>query len=216
MQCSILAASLVLWLIMAAFAEATEPARRAPAAKSAVPDAKAIRERWFAAGVLVGQLLDVQKDHVKFHFTYKVPVLNQEAAQAIQELQGQLLEAIQNQDVDEVARIGGEISQQQANLYVPEDRAEDIELALAPSLNVRKLRLPVIFDDKGRPHRYTPEELRDLKGKERLPGFKAEVEELTEGQTVRLHLVRKKEKGIAPVIAMIVILQDPPEAEGDR
>lgn len=99
---------------------------------------------------------------------------------------------------------------------------EDITLVPTDDLKVRVLTPPVVFDDKGRPKRYSAKELKELKGEGNLPGYTADLESLHPNQTVLLYLMRKKKPAKKegalekdgldddkPLVRMIVILAEP-------
>jgi len=65
-------------------------------------------------------------------------------------------------------------------------------LDIGADAKVRQLKLPLAFDDKGNPRKYTPEELRDLKGTEGLPGYTADFTDLKPGQIVRVSKSKRK------------------------
>lgn len=69
---------------------------------------------------------------------------------------------------------------------------QEIVLQPAEDVKVRVQKLPLQFDDKGKPKPYTAEELKTLKGPEpSAPGYTAEYSDLKQGQTVRAYLGRK-------------------------
>jgi hypothetical protein len=96
-----------------------------------------------------------------------------------------------------------------------------IDFQTSPDVAVRVLHPPEAFDDKGNLKRYTPEELRKLKGSNpRLPGYEAKQEDLTPGNIVQVTLSpRRRPREGAKIVAaeakkmqarMILVL-----AEGD-
>jgi hypothetical protein len=83
---------------------------------------------------------------------------------------------------------------------------------------VRLQDLPMEFDEKGFPKKYTPDELKQLKGPDpKQPGYAADFDKLKAGQTVRLTLVKPKvdkdadEVDRRPQISLIMILADAPD-----
>jgi hypothetical protein len=75
---------------------------------------------------------------------------------------------------------------------------QEIELALDPNVIVRTASLPAYTDDRGKPRRATAAELSALKGPDTtLPGYKAELLDLTAGKTVTVTLYRKKDAASA-------------------
>lgn len=107
---------------------------------------------------------------------------------------------------------------------------KDFDLKAASNATVRFLNPPMDYDDKGYPKKYTPEELRKLKGKDaNLPGYEADFEKLKVGDTIRVTFKKpqaNKNKDAdrddtTPEVAMIVILQEgsgtlPGERPGKR
>jgi hypothetical protein len=70
---------------------------------------------------------------------------------------------------------------------------QDVEFQIMEDAKVRTLVLPPAFDDRGKSMKYTANELRELKGKDtNLPGYESSVENLTQGQVVRVTLAAKK------------------------
>jgi hypothetical protein len=68
---------------------------------------------------------------------------------------------------------------------------KDVELEMADSVKIRSTHPLQQFDDKGNiKKRFTPKELKELKGDERLPGYSAELTDLHPGQTVSVKLAR--------------------------
>src|SRR5262249_51831568 len=109
------------------------------------------------------------------------------------------------------------------SLYTP--KHENVELQSADDIKVRLKNPPPLFDDKGKPKRYTKKELDDLKGPDKkLPGYAADFENLRNDQIVEIQLVKKKDASkpsagakektkepkieAKPVVAMITIIAD--------
>lgn len=100
---------------------------------------------------------------------------------------------------------------------------KDFDLEIAEKVVVRKMFLPREFDDKGFLKEYTKEEMAKLKGSDKSkPGFEAKLEELVNGQTVKLVLAAPKKvdpkadaDGVGniarPLVTTIYILQDSSE-----
>jgi len=74
---------------------------------------------------------------------------------------------------------------------------------------VRTLKLPLAFDDKGNPRKYTPQELKDLKGTEGLPGYTADISDLKAGQIVRVSVSKRKKTGEA--VATLIVIERRPD-----
>jgi len=79
--------------------------------------------------------------------------------------------------------------------YVLKKDFRDIEVELAPNVEVRTFFLPFVYDDMGNPKKYTKEELKELKGPNpNVPGYKSDLSALKQGQAIKLTLARVKEK----------------------
>jgi hypothetical protein len=96
---------------------------------------------------------------------------------------------------------------------------KDVELVPADDLKVRTARPPLEYDDKGYPKKYTKDELKELKGDPRLPGYAADFDSVRNGQAVVAYLARKPVAAKAgkkdapaddkPLVTMVLILSDP-------
>jgi hypothetical protein len=73
---------------------------------------------------------------------------------------------------------------------------KNVELVGTESLKVRTMILPIEYDDKGKPKKYTKKELAAMKGpNKRLSGYTAEFDSLHADQKVRVSLAKvKKDK----------------------
>jgi hypothetical protein len=70
----------------------------------------------------------------------------------------------------------------------------DLELEADDATKVRTDFLPEIFDEKGKPKRYTKDEVAALKGGSSLPGFKAGYDDIKQGQVVRVVFGKRDEE----------------------
>jgi hypothetical protein len=65
------------------------------------------------------------------------------------------------------------------------------EMKLTDTADVRYMNLPMVFDDEGKPKKYTDKEKQELRGKKtNLPGYEGKVDDLKPGQTVKVTQVR--------------------------
>jgi hypothetical protein len=72
-------------------------------------------------------------------------------------------------------------------------------LDVADDVQVRTMQLPVQFDDKGKPKKYTSDELKELRGPNRnLPGYKSDYDSLKTGQIITVAFRRPQHTGSAP------------------
>lgn len=103
---------------------------------------------------------------------------------------------------------------------------KEVSMRAAENCKVRSMFLPVEFDDRGFPKKYTAKEIAALKGGSKLPGFTADFDRLREGQVVELYLAKTTGQPVAPKkknllddedgpvnrpeVVMIVIIQETP------
>jgi hypothetical protein len=115
----------------------------------------------------------------------------------------------------------------------------DFDLRAADKVKVRVMEPPVRYDDKGNVQKYTKEELKKLKGKDKtLPGYESNWDGVLDGQTVKVSVKTPKKKKPAakdkakdkedveddgrPQVTMVVILKEPdadagkPEKKGKK
>jgi hypothetical protein len=103
-----------------------------------------------------------------------------------------------------------------------------VEMLANDNMKVRMISPPVDFDLKGKPRKYTPKELRDMKGPDtKLPGYMADFDDIKPGQIVRVYLPNKTKPvpkppvklkdsdepkpAEKPEVLMVVILREPPK-----
>ncbi len=105
-----------------------------------------------------------------------------------------------------------EVQQAERNLFVVKDTHVDVELQPGDDMKVRTARPDPGFDEMGNIRKLTPELLKELRGKEGLPGYKAETSDLRQGQTVLVVAARErgaKEPNPRLIATLIVILAEP-------
>lgn len=71
-------------------------------------------------------------------------------------------------------------------------KTKDVDLILSDEIKVRVGSPPVEFDDKGSIKKYSPEELKTLKGDSKGWGYAADTTALKTGEVVRVILAKKK------------------------
>jgi hypothetical protein len=96
---------------------------------------------------------------------------------------------------------------------------KNVDFAPADDMFVRRTNPPVAYDDKGKPRKQTPKELKELKGDGNLPGYQAELSDLKKDQAVVLYLQAAKKpakkddadalKDSKPRVRMIMIVREP-------
>jgi hypothetical protein len=161
------------------------------------------------AGHLAGKLLSVPDSDRMFTVavTYPqvVPNPNQDFRGAaglrwqynhILQLQQQLAQRRTRNPAGTLAQLQRAVAQFQLQLTRAQLNAvrvvhvtQNVDFQAAEEVKVRTLQPAAAFDDKGNIKKYTPAELRQLKGKDPgLPGFESAAEDLKAGQTVQVAL----------------------------
>jgi hypothetical protein len=80
----------------------------------------------------------------------------------------------------------------ESQIYQQDKIDKEVEWTAADEFKVRAANPPPLFDEKGRPKRYTRKELQELRGNDRLPGFPAEFSDIKAGQIVQVTLLQNK------------------------
>jgi len=84
---------------------------------------------------------------------------------------------------------------------------QNVKVTTIDDVKVRTKNPPVAYDDKGNKKRYTPKELKELKGDSKLPGYNAGFEDLKNNQIVQVTLVRKKgDKNPQQYLASVILI----------
>jgi hypothetical protein len=109
--------------------------------------------------------------------------------------QNSMLQATNAQGVVNAQR---SMAQAAAQIYEIATVEKEAEWTATDEVKVRMNNPPPQFDEKGRPKRYTAQQLRELKGNDKLPGYPAEFSDLKNGQIVQVTLLQKK-TGARPV-----------------
>ena len=171
--------------------------------------------------------------------SYMVPNPGAAAASANQQrqmmqYQQQLMQARNWQQRQQIyAQMVNSMRQGQQNPFTVQRMSRDIDFQAADDMKVRAMFPPPAFDEKGNFKKYTPKELKELKGDGNLPGYEAAMDALKPGQTVKVYLAKaaakqpkaaaapkekgKKDKDLdkdaleddKPAIKMIVIISEP-------
>jgi hypothetical protein len=124
----------------------------------------------------------------------------QEYARRSQELMRRQAAALRNlnlaqrqQQLAQVLQDAQRLMATRKDLFHVREKIEDVNLPLADDVRVRSAQPPQPFDDKGNIRLYTPQEWKDLRGTEGLPGYRAERSDLQPGQHVLVRVaVRRK------------------------
>ncbi len=104
--------------------------------------------------------------------------------------QGELAKAAGQRDVKKrlrrIADCQAHIAEHQLYLRERHDRRQAIEVQATDDVAVRTLHLPPVFDEKGRPRKYTPKELKELQGDPKERSYRADFGDLRAGQVVQV------------------------------
>jgi hypothetical protein len=178
-----------------------------PEPEKAAKDKKQAADKLVTAGTLAGKVIDWDVSDKVLTVNVKLSVpdgIDQGAANAIQAKQAELLRlqasppprnANEYRDrVTKLANLNREIQQNQAKLYKVKQVDQRFILLVADNAAVRQMELPPTFDDKGFPIKRTAKEKQELRGKDpRLPGYKAEFDDIKVDETVKVVLSRKRD-----------------------
>ena len=102
-----------------------------------------------------------------------------------------------------------DIQNAQRNLFVIKEVQLDVEVLPADTMKVRTAVPDPGFDDMGNIRELTPALLKELRGQEGLPGFKAARGDLKNGQTVLVVVSRERKKDAKPLATLAIILAQP-------
>jgi hypothetical protein len=149
---------------------------------------KEARSKLATAGVVAGKLVRVEGAQKYLTLQVTVPYLQPVATTA--NVRGRIVPVV---------------------TYRINTASQNIELQASDDMKVRTLQLPVDFDEKGRPKRYSSKELQELKGSDpQLPGYTADFDSLKPDQYVRVYVARKKDTPKAPPV------REKPAAKKDK
>ncbi|MBL8799982.1 MAG: hypothetical protein JNM56_39230 [Planctomycetia bacterium] len=159
----------------------------------AVPGKPAAKEPVFGKDFVNAKLVAVEDGRITVEFTYTAQVIVPEIAQKIENLNQAFKDAnnIQNQAqrfaVQQQILLAGRDFQKQ--LYKAEEKTEQQPFELDEKTKVRIASLPTT-DAEGKPIKYTPAQLKELKGTGNLPGYTAKPDDLKVGQLVRVYFLK--------------------------
>ena len=146
---------------------------------------------WVKVGTISGKVQSYNESDRSVSLTIQTPVLDQGAVAALGQAQIRLAQA---RNIQEVVTARNDIARQQAALY--KMQPQNVSAKLHDDIKVRFNTPPPTFDEKGRLQtKYTPAQLKDMKGTDlTLPGYKAEISDIANNQTVQITLVQHKDR----------------------
>jgi hypothetical protein len=150
-------------------------------------------EKRIKAGQVVGVVKAVYEEKRTLRLDVRIPVPNLDAQRSLAQAQLQYQQALARRpvDINGARQAAQQIAQHQANLIKYETRP--VEIQASEDVVVRAARPPEQFDEKGKIKKYTREELKELKGDTKLPGYKAEFSDIGTESIVQISLVKKKD-----------------------
>jgi hypothetical protein len=187
-------------------------------------DKKEAAAKMLAAGEITGRVVNVEQTKKMFTLevtiAYQVPNLG-----AMQNLANIRVQMAQARDINTIRNLQVQMIQAQAQMYQPRSEKHNVDVEATDEVKVRLKDPPVTFDDKGNPKKYSPKELKELKGDTKLPGYAGDFDSLHQDQIVQVQLSKTKEtpkkggkdnkdadllnESSKPVATMIMILAEP-------
>jgi hypothetical protein len=155
-----------------------------------------------AAGTITGKILHVNESKHTLKVRVETKEINQGEANAIANLQNEIakINATEKNPVNRANAIQNrlnDIARRQANLYKIVHK--DMDVTPNDEVKVRRRDLPLKFDEKGKPVKYTDEEKKAARGDDpKAVGYKAEFSDLRAEQMVSLVLMKKKGTPVLP------------------
>jgi hypothetical protein len=149
--------------------------------------------QWVTAGKVRGKVTAVYEDKRKLRIQIAVPKLDPNQVQAVARAQQAYSQAQAKRDANGMRNASMQLQQAQARMYTTENK--DVEVQAIDDVVVRMAQPKADFDDKGKPKKYTKEELKEAKGEgalAKLPGYKAEFGDVQTEQVIQITIVRKK------------------------
>ena len=188
-------------------------------------DKKEAAAKMIAAGDLTGRVVNVEQTKKVFTLeltvAYQAPNLG--AMQNLQNIQVQLAQAAAKRDYNGMRNLQVQLAQAQAQMVQVKTEKHNVDIEASDDVKVRRKDPPVEFDDKGNPKKYTPKELKELKGPDpKLPGYTGDFDSIQQDEMVHVTLSKKKEAPKKPgkdkdadldenkpTATMIIILSEP-------
>jgi hypothetical protein len=188
------------------------------------------KQEYVWLGDLAGTVQSVGTDVLHVRVAYTVPTLNQRDlaraqgainknyGRALAHLRGGLLRHSSLRYMEGLqyeANIGRILLSAPYRVYRYRPVLKTLDFQTGDDIQVRSLHPPAAFDDKGNVRKYTAQELRELRGNGRLPGYKADLQDLQPGQLVEVYLYRRRhaagekpQESVRPIVRLVLILNE--------
>jgi len=157
-----------------------------------------VRAKLLQAEFLQGKLTAVEGDEEKtfvLEVTQKVKAVNAKQAERYQDLMKKYNDLSAKRKFQEAQKLAPDIQDALSKYYEMVDVPYEFALKGDKDLVVRRTKLPPKEGEDGKPGKYTPEELKTLKGDDpKLPGYMAEPKDLDKDLIVKVYLDRSKIK----------------------
>ena len=188
---TLLVIAIASFLPLSAAQEPKDDASKASTTKSSKKEKVASKEKMLASGKVSGKLAHVEGAQRYFvvQVKYLVTTPNLGAMQNVANASRNLAQASQKGDARGVANARLDMARNQAVMYDYHTIDGRLEFVADDKMKIRTLQLPVDYDDKGKPKKLTPKELKERRGSDlSLPGFEADFDTLRQGQLVDVYL----------------------------
>jgi hypothetical protein len=174
----------LLFLAAPALAADDKPADAEP---KPAPKDKPVATAKFLAKVLS---TNTSNKTLKVELDEPIITINRGHANSIVYWQRRLVDATRDKNpknrIKRVAEAQNHIAYHEARLYERHDRLHQVDVQSAENVSVRTLSLPPVTDDKGKPRKYTAEELKQLKGDSKETGYSAAFADIHAGQIIEV------------------------------
>lgn len=147
--------------------------------------------------------------------------MQQMEAQALMQFPMQVAR-MEMQQMQQMARVMQQFSRSTGGSqpYKIVNTPKDFDLDLQDNVSVRRMFLPVEFDDMGNQKKYSKAELAELRGTDSTkPGYTAKLDELQGNQEVTLYLAPARKAAAPsshPTVRMIVLMRDSSALAGQK
>jgi hypothetical protein len=179
------------------------------------------KEKIESSGQFVGQLTKLDAEAKKFTVRYKYVEIDQnKVAQNTAHYNRRIVEinGIKNPQQRAFQFQQLQLDMQRRAQQAYKQASKDFDLQAVDAIKVRVAQLPTILDeDTGKPKKLTKDQIKELKGDPKLPGYNAEFNQLRVDQTVTVYLAKKAKTKKddpdtlpePPKVVMIMIMSEP-------
>jgi hypothetical protein len=169
-------------------------------------DEKDKKDKLLPAGTVPGKITNWNEDKrvLKVEITYHYQKLNDGEAKAYQDSVTAYQKALasfrtagtpqqRNQAVQDANKAQQDMATHLSKVWTMEKKTQEMEFSILDDAKIRTANPPIVFDDDGKPKKFSKAELDKLKGDTKTPGYPAEIDVIATGAQVQLTLVKKKD-----------------------